>query len=151
MSKSHSKNAAKLKYCCLAEWRGNGLKVSEAQSFRSAESNSPAPEWQSNVKNTSRASGTVPNVYLCSCKQKNSPLESVVWTRRKLSDLIIGQTHLLPVKTIICSSSSARAPVQISEAANCFLPAASGSGLKLLLVKHPEVLKTLAMPPTGLE
>lgn len=107
-------------YCCLAEWRGNGLEVPEAQSFRSTES-----EWQSNVKNARRASGTVPNVYLCSCKQQNSPLESVVWTQRKLSDLIIGQTHLLPVKTISCSSRSAQAPVQISEAANRFLPAAS--------------------------
>lgn len=77
------------------------------------------------LKNARRATGTVPNVYLCSCKQQNSPLESVVWTRRKLSDLIIGQTHLLPVKTISCSSRSARAPVQISEAANRFLPAAS--------------------------
>lgn len=45
----------------------------------------------------------------------------ILWS----SDLIIGQTHLLPVKTIICSSRSARAPVQISEAANRFLPAAS--------------------------
>lgn len=39
--------------CCKTEVLlfGNGLEVPEAQSFRSTESNPPAPEWQSNVKN----------------------------------------------------------------------------------------------------
>lgn len=144
--------------CCKSEvwlfgrvemiWRSVKLNPSD---LPNRTGNPLASECQRKVKNTRRASGTVPNVYLCSCKQQNSPLESVVWTRRKLSDLIIGQTHLLPVKTISCSSKSARVPVQTTEAANRFLPAASASGLKQRLWKHPEVLKSLAVPPTGLE